>query len=732
MKCVNTLLIGFLLIFSINLFAQTYNPDYQDGKVWVKIKDGLKVNIPVNADKTVDPANLSILKKEMQKYNVNLVRRPFDLNNNPVLLKTYELNFDNFADIDKVISDLATNPNVEYAEKIPMSKRLYSPNDKWYQSKGSYGQNYKWHWQMINMEKAWDLTQGSASVKIAIVDDAIYTNHPDLTGKIVSTYDATTGGSNCNPPTALDQAHDDENFYNWSHGSHCAGLAAANTNNSVGVAGAGFNCKIIAVKCARNSDAAMSATYEGVQWAANNGANIISMSWGNEDSQTGKNIFQSAYNMGIILVSAAGNDNATTKLYPASYDFVISVGALDNGYTKWVSASTAGSNYNDAVDIMAPGGFDRTLPSYPTCLLSCTYTLLTYEQKQGTSQACPIVSGICGLIKSVNPSLTPAQVLDIIKSTAKNIDSYNSAYVGKIGAGCIDAYAAVLKAKGGEPPVEACDTLLHNKGYFTGEQVAVYELNESSGGTGYLAGTNSFGDQKFANKYPNSKELSVNSALVWFGVAEGSSGEVQVAVWDKSNEGKPKNMLTYTNIPVKTVVDAVKNNKGVVIAEFLEPAVVTGDFFVSVSIPSVSGVTIALYTNVLNQINGSPYAWMQDKDGDWYDFVEIWGDKMPMTMCIFPIVCTSVDVPANMVKEDNFNIFPNPAKDKLYISYKGTPASKGEISIYNLFGSLVQTIKKDINNEIIEIPVENMKEGLYLITIKTPVKTLTRRVNIIK
>jgi len=77
------------------------------------------------------------------------------------------------------------------------------------------------------------------------------------------------------------------------------------------------------------------------------------------------------------------------------------------------------------------------------------------DLKSGTSMACPIVAGVCGLIKSINPGLTPAQVIDIIKTTAKNIDSYNPNYIGKIGAGCIDAYASVLKANGGNTTLKA-------------------------------------------------------------------------------------------------------------------------------------------------------------------------------------------------------------------------------------------------------------------------------------
>jgi len=81
------------------------------------------------------------------------------------------------------------------------------------------------------------------------------------------------------------------------------------------------------------------------------------MSWGMKTPKQVKNIFQSAYDMGIVLVAAAGNSDVTTRLYPASWDFVISVGALDNGYTKWYTGAGMGSNYNDAIDIMAPGGF---------------------------------------------------------------------------------------------------------------------------------------------------------------------------------------------------------------------------------------------------------------------------------------------------------------------------------------------------------------------------------------
>ncbi len=139
----------------------------------------------------------------------------------------------------------------------------------------SFGNNnWNWHLDVINAEEAWDLNKGSADIKVAIVDNAVWIDHPDLANKIFLSHDVTQpGNQNSNPPEDGDPAL-------WSHGTHCAGLAAAESDNGIGVASIGYNISLIGVKASANDPGNITGGFAGIQWAANNGADVISMFMG--------------------------------------------------------------------------------------------------------------------------------------------------------------------------------------------------------------------------------------------------------------------------------------------------------------------------------------------------------------------------------------------------------------------------------------------------------------------
>ena len=158
------------------------------------------------------------------------------------------------------------------------------------------------------------------------------------------------------------------------------------------------------------------------------------MSWGgNTFSRVHENLINSAHNRGIILVAAAGNDNSETLQYPAAYNHVIAVGATNRN-----DARSGFSNFGGWVDIMAPGS--SILSSVPSGSTG------SYEAQDGTSMASPIVAGLIGLMLSVNPCLSPAEVERLIETTADNIDDQNGSFIGKLGSGRINAEAAVRAA----------------------------------------------------------------------------------------------------------------------------------------------------------------------------------------------------------------------------------------------------------------------------------------------
>jgi len=320
-----------------------------------------------------------------------------------------------------------------------------------------------------NAQAAWDGSQGygSSSVVIAIIDSGVEAGHPDL--RQVTGYDY--GDNDTNP---------DDNSSSPGHGTACAGVAAS-MNNSLGSAGIAAGCSIMPLKVANSSgDMYFSAIQNALYYAADNGADVVSMSLGaaiSSDSATDTALLY-AYNAGVTIFAATGNENASTISYPAINQYVIGVGAASpcgdrkrsssssgdvnpgvntdpNGYTcdgeRWW-----GSNYGvttkdaaGAVDIIAP-----TILPTTDLLGSAGYESGDYSSFfNGTSCATPYAAGVAALVISKNPTYTPAQVRDAIVSTAQDITNVESGsgWDRYSGYGMIDAEAAV--GGGGSTPV---------------------------------------------------------------------------------------------------------------------------------------------------------------------------------------------------------------------------------------------------------------------------------------
>lgn len=427
----SVLMLFVLVLFAgMNLFGQTFDKYYQDGRIYFKFKDDVNLNIAVRSDNSVDFNQIPFVAALQSQYRLKEMSRPFYLNNDHKLLRTFMLEIADFDKINDVIQRLGMEQALEYVEKVPMDYIHYVPNDSLYNLYNGPN-NWNWHLDVIQAEQAWDISKGSADIKVAIVDNAVWVNHPDLAGKIVAQRDTYYNTGDANPPTTGDP-------FDWSHGTHCAGLAAAITDNNIGVASIGYNVSIIAVKAANNTNANGIYGYPGIQWAANNGADVISMSWGGPGySATNQNLINSIYNMGIVLLASAGNDNVSTAHYPSGYNNVISIASTNSNDVK-----SDFSNFGTTVDLCAPGGYASPGPGG---LLSTTFNTGTYgnyDLMAGTSMATPVASGLAGLILSINPALTPAQVETIMKNTADDVYAANPDYTGQLGSGRINAYRA--------------------------------------------------------------------------------------------------------------------------------------------------------------------------------------------------------------------------------------------------------------------------------------------------
>lgn len=451
-----------LATYSLGVFAQKANKNYVDGIIYFQLKQNCGHRIMSGSEGQTNLKDFAFLGDIANKYGITEIRRSFYMAKDEKLLRTYKVFFNKIYNVESLIKDLEAQNVVEYAEKLPVFKLSYVPNDPIYSQtsgSGSGTMHFNWHLTKINAAAAWNITKGSASVKVAIVDNAIYTAHPDLTNKVVAQYDAADLDNNATPPATATGSV----AYEWSHGTHVAGLVGAQSDNGIGVASIGFSVSLVAVKVAQDATGSLTAGYEGVTWASTTGgAKVINMSWGGSTGgTTAQNVINAAYNQGCILVAAAGNDgnNGNPTYYPASYTNVIAVAATNSDDTK-----ADFSEYGTWVDVCAPGGNEAISgwsSPYVTPLISTTFddnyfmsqygvsfgSSTKYDGMQGTSMASPIVAGLAGLILSVNPAMTQTQVRNCIINTADNISSVNSSFSGQIGSGRINALAAVQCAQ---------------------------------------------------------------------------------------------------------------------------------------------------------------------------------------------------------------------------------------------------------------------------------------------
>lgn len=406
-----------VIVFIKPVLAQTIYGDRLDGQIYLKIKSGYAMKGGYEGNGELPVSSIPLLDKLKETYQITAVYRSFWFSDDQGLRQTFRVYFNKTTAVDRLISELNDNQNVEYAEHVPLLKKDLTPNDM---GANSFN-NGTWHLFKIQAQQAWDITTGNAAIKVAIVDDAVQVTHPDLAPNMLPGRDVALGNNNPAPPNTQ-----------YSHGTHVAGIVSAASNNGIGVASIGYTIKLIPVK-ATNQPTAITHGYEGVTWSANNGARVINMSWGGTfGGQTGANVINSAFNQGITLVAAAGNDNTQTSFYPAAFTNCIAVASTSN-----TDAKSSFSNYGTWVDISAPGSNIRsTVPNN------------AYAVYNGTSMASPLVAGLCGLVLSINTNFTPAQVRNCISSTADNIDGVNASFVGRLGAGRINAYQAALCAQG--------------------------------------------------------------------------------------------------------------------------------------------------------------------------------------------------------------------------------------------------------------------------------------------
>jgi thermitase len=293
--------------------------------------------------------------------------------------------------------------SVQFAEPDFIAEAIFTPNDPYLVK--------QWGMTKIQAPEAWDITQGSTEVKIAILDTGIDQNHEDLAAKIVANKNFT-----------LSRTVDDK----YGHGTHVAGIAAAITNNGKGVAGVGFNSSLMNIKVLGDTGTGYySWIAQGIIWAADNGAKVINLSLGGMSASTTlESAVNYAWNKGAVLVGAAGNSNTSAPLYPAYYENCIAVAATDQS-----DAKASWSNYGDWVDIAAPGvDIFSTMPNHKNRI-----GILNYGSLSGTSMSTPHVAGVAALVFAAKPGWTNAEVRTQIQASVDPTTGFTTA-IGRINA----------------------------------------------------------------------------------------------------------------------------------------------------------------------------------------------------------------------------------------------------------------------------------------------------------
>ncbi|MBM2820848.1 MAG: serine protease, subtilase family [Candidatus Berkelbacteria bacterium] len=305
-------------------------------------------------------------------------------------------------------------PNeIEYAEVDGYYQASSVPNDTYYASDQSYLKN-------LNSETAWDITTGTSSVKIAVLDTGVELTHSDLQGKLIPGWDFVY-----NDPTPEDA---------FGHGTAVTGVLGALTNNNQGIAGVTWQNPILEVRIAGESGySSYDIIANAIIFATDNGAKVINISFGGyTDSLAVRDAVNYAWQKNTVVVASAGNDSTNMLEYPASMPNVVGVSALDE-----TNAPAFYTNYGSYIDVAAPGTVITTSMGNE------------YRYWMGTSFASPCVAGLLGLIFSLNPTLTSTEAVDILERTATDlgtpgVDDY-------YGHGKINLARAAQEAAGLQP-----------------------------------------------------------------------------------------------------------------------------------------------------------------------------------------------------------------------------------------------------------------------------------------
>ena len=377
--------------------------------------------------------------------------------------RTLTSNVDNQKDKQETIwaiKALRQRTDISDAQPNFMRHSRAVPNDTLY--------NEQWHYPHIRLPEAWDITTGNPNVIVAVIDSGILADHPDFQGKLVQGYDMISNATNAGDGDGVDSNPEDPGDRGLGdgsssfHGTHVAGTVAAATNNNAGVAGVAWQSRIMPMRVLGLEGGTSFDLIQAILYAAGlenasgqvptQRVDVINMSLGGGGfSSSEASAITAARDAGVIIVAAAGNSGSANQEYPASYDGVVSVAAINQSNTR-----TSYSNFGQSIDVTAPGGDldeDADGNGTPDGVLSTigndreSSTTYGYRYYQGTSMSSPHVAGVAALMKSVAPNMTPAEFDRVLSEGRISDDLGVEGRDNDFGYGLINAMKAVNTAQ---------------------------------------------------------------------------------------------------------------------------------------------------------------------------------------------------------------------------------------------------------------------------------------------
>jgi serine protease len=405
----------------------------------------------------------------------------------------------------------------------------------------------QWHYPLINLPGAWDLETGSDAVEVAVIDTGALFSHPDLDdGQLSTAFDfdfvssssqsLDGGGIDADATDPGDGAGVQPSSF---HGTHVAGTIGASTNNASGVAGVAWDVTIVPLRALGKFGSGTSFDIlQAVRYAAglandsgtSHLVDIINLSLGGTgSSQAEQDVYTLARNAGVIIIAAAGNNNSSQLFFPASYNGVVSVSAVETRRQK-----APYSNFGTQVDVAAPGGdtsVDRTGDGYVDGVLSTLFDEQTqsfvFAFYQGTSMAAPHVAGVAALMEAADPGLTPAEFDALLGSGALTNDLGTAGRDDVFGHGLIDARKAVeaAGASGSEDPL----LLVNPSSLNFGATLTTATFQVSNGGGGTLTVTSVSEAEPWLSVSPSSGLGTYTVTVDRSGLGDGTyTGEIDV------------------------------------------------------------------------------------------------------------------------------------------------------------------------------------------------------------